>query len=83
MENQIKGFIEVFPAKWQAESNSDNPYEGEYVASDKPVLINISTIVLVEDKFIRTSTVLDQGRTLDVHTLLSYDEIKQLIKNNL
>lgn len=80
MENKIKGFIELYPVKFQPDYNSDNPFEGEDVVSEQPISISVNTIEMIEEGYIYTSIIMANGQKFCVRVRLTYVEIMNLIK---
>lgn len=75
----MKGFIEVFPIIWRSAPDPDNPFDGDYIKSDIPLLISVKSIMRVEREYIFTNTAIS-GQSPVVKASLTYEEIKYLIK---
>ncbi|MDM1294282.1 MULTISPECIES: hypothetical protein [Sphingobacterium] len=80
MGHQLRGFIELYPVKFQPNQNSDNPFDGEDVVSENPISIALNTIEMIEEGFIYTSILMPNGQKFCVRVRLTYDQIKYLIK---
>lgn len=77
----MKGFIELFELKFEPDYSSDNPFEGKDVVSEKPISISLNVIEMIEDGYIYTSIIMNNGQKFCVRVQLTYEEIKELIKN--